>query len=86
MTTLNSLLNGLSITGVFDSRTDNLSAQIAVIDERRTELDQRMTALEARYMEQFKVMDSLVAQLETTGSFLESQLDALPGFVEDRSR
>ena len=87
MTTLNSLLNGFTqLQGVFDSRTDNLSAQIAVIDERRTELDQRMTALEARYMEQFKVMDSLVAQLETTGSFLESQLDALPGFVEDRSR
>lgn len=87
MTTLNSLLSGFTqLQGVFDSRTDNLSAQIAVIDERRTQLDQRMTALEARYKEQFKVMDSLVAQLETTGSFLESQLDALPGFVEDRSR
>ena len=78
---LDTLLTGfLSTTGVFDSRTDSLNSRVEDIAEQRTTLDRRMTNLEARYRAEFNALDSLLAQLTSTGDFLLAQLNALPGF------
>ena len=84
---LDTLLTGfLSTTGVFDSRTDSLNSRVEDIAEQRTTLDRRMTNLEARYRAEFNALDSLLAQLTSSGDFLLAQLDALPGFNSGSDR
>jgi flagellar hook-associated protein 2 len=40
-------------------------------------VDLRMEAVEARYRAQFTALDTLLAQMQTTGDFLTQQLAAL---------
>jgi flagellar hook-associated protein 2 len=40
-----------------------------------------MTALETRLFAQYNAMDTLVASLNATSTYLENQLDNLPGVV-----
>ncbi len=64
--------------GIIDSRRDGLQSRLDGIDDRREVLDRRMASLEARLSAQFIAMDILVAQLQSTGSFLTQQLANLP--------
>jgi flagellar capping protein FliD len=41
-----------------------------------------MDKLEARVLAQFSVMDALVGQLNSIGSFLTSSLKSLPGYTK----
>jgi len=59
--------------GALDDRMDELT-------EMRAALDERMSRTEARYRAQFTTLELLVSQLNTTGTFLAQQLEALPGF------
>lgn len=77
--TLSGILNA---TGSIASRTDALNTKIATVALERAELEVRLAKIEARYLRQFNAMDALVAQLTSTGDFLEAQFDALPGFVK----
>ena len=72
-----SLTPYLQFDGLLKSRNESLSGQIADIDERRSRLSTRESALEARYLAQFSAMDALVASLQATGDFLTRQIDAL---------
>lgn len=65
--------------GTFDSRTAGLKSSIDDINDRREALALRLTALQARYTQQFVALDSLLAQLQTTSNFLSQQLSNLPG-------
>lgn len=65
--------------GTFDSRTAGLKSSIDDINDRREALALRLTALQARYTQQFVALDSLLAQLQTTSNFLNQQLGNLPG-------
>ncbi len=69
----------LESDGLLDSKTDGLNASINDINAQRQKLEERLTLIEARYIKQFSAMDSLVAQLNTTSSFLQNQLASLPG-------
>jgi len=64
--------------GIINSRTEGLQSRLDGIDDKRDRLDRRMEALEARLNAQFTAMDILVAQLQSTGSFLTQQLANLP--------
>lgn len=64
--------------GIIDSRSDGLQDRLNDIDDRRDNLDRRMEALQARLTAQFTAMDTLVAQLQSTGTFLTQQLANLP--------
>lgn len=78
---LGSLLNPyLESGGVFDARTESLKTSIKEIGNQRTALGQRLEALQARYLKQFNALDGLLAQLQTTSTFLSQQLSQLPGF------
>lgn len=65
--------------GLLDSRNDSLEARTDSIADQRLALDRRMTQVEARYRTQFVALDGLVAQLQSTSSFLSQQLANLPG-------
>ena len=64
--------------GIIDARSDGLQNRLDKIDDQRDLLSRRMASLEARLNAQFTAMDILVAQLQSTGSFLTQQLDNLP--------
>jgi len=72
------ITNFLKADGALDSRTDGIQDRIEDIEDRRERLDFRMEALEARYRAQFNALDSLLAQLQSTGDFLTQQLASLP--------
>ena len=76
---LNTLLDRyVSSDGLLSSRTDGLKTRIESISDDRERLGQRLVALESRYRAQFTAMDIIVAQLQSTSSFLTAQLANLP--------
>ena len=76
---LETLMEGflVSTTGIFDSRINSLSTQLTAISDDRTDLARRMQSLEDRYFAQLNAMDSLLAEIETTGNFLTQQFEAM---------
>ena len=76
---LETLMEGflVSTTGIFDSRISSLSTQLTAITDDRTDLARRMQSLEDRYCAQLNAMDSLLAEIETTGNFLTQQFEAM---------
>ena len=75
------LENYLQTSGTIDGRTDSINDKLKDITEERTALDYRSAKLEARLYKQFNAMDLIVAQLNSTGQWLTSALDNLPGVV-----
>ena len=70
-TSLDRLLND---DGLLDGRSDGLDRRTRTLADQRTQLDRRMTQVEARYRAQFVALDGLVAKLQSTGNFLTQQL------------
>lgn len=76
---LKTLIGGfLDNEGILSARTDSIESAVEEIGVEREALDRRMAILEARYRSQFTVLDTLMAQLNSTSSFLTQQIDALP--------
>ena len=76
-TRLDNLLSGLlGGNSPLTARTNSLNQQVARIDDQRTTLNNRMTALEKRYSAQFQAMDALVGQLTTTSNYLTQQFSS----------
>jgi flagellar hook-associated protein 2 len=76
---LETLMEGflISTTGIFDSRISSLNTQLRDIADDRADLARRMQSLEDRYFAQLNAMDSLLAEIETTGDFLTQQFEAM---------
>jgi flagellar hook-associated protein 2 len=75
---LETLMEGFLVTGgVFDSRNTSLSAQLTEITDDRTSLTRRMQSLEDRLYAQLNAMDSLLAEIQTTGDFLTQQFESM---------
>lgn len=70
----------LSSGGVFDTQTNNLNDSLRKIGVERGKLQDRLSQMQTSMLKQFNAMDSMVAQLNTTGSYLSQQLSNLPGF------
>lgn len=71
--------------GIIEGRTKALQNTLSGIDEQRERLETRLASLETRLLAQFNAMDTLVANLSSTGDFLSSQLSSLPGVVKKDS-
>ena len=69
----------LSSDGTLESKISGLQDSVTDLVSQQEALDLRALSLEARYRRQFNALDGLIAQLNTTQSFLSS---ALSGFVE----
>ncbi len=75
----------LETDNLIDSRTSGLNTRIERINEQRTALNNKLDTLETRLFKQFNAMDTIVAQLQSTGNFLEQQLAILPGVVRNKN-
>jgi flagellar hook-associated protein 2 len=62
-----------------------LDKSLEKVGDERLDLEDRLQTLEKRMLNQFIAMDTLVAQYNNTGSYLASQLSALPGFAPQKS-
>jgi flagellar hook-associated protein 2 len=71
------LENYLKSGGILDSKTGGLNDSIDIINEKRIDLERSLQQMESRLLSQFIAMDSIVASLQSTGSFLTQQLDSL---------
>ncbi|MBV1928040.1 MAG: flagellar filament capping protein FliD [Gammaproteobacteria bacterium] len=76
----NMLDSFLGANNILEVRLDGLQDRIDKIDEEGVELGRRMEAIEIRYRSQFGKLDGLLAQLNNTSNFLETQLANLPTF------
>ena len=72
------LNNFLGSNGLIASREDGLNDKLEDIAEQREDLDTRIASLEARLIQQFTALDTLIAQFNSTSSFLSVQLANLP--------
>ncbi len=75
---LDTLLNNILLDdGALETRIDTLQERIEDVGTRREGLELRWAEVEARYNKQFNALDSLLASLENTSSYLELQFDNL---------
>lgn len=63
--------------GVLDSRTDALNAQIKKLTTEREALDRRMEHVEERLRAQFSALDTMLAQFQSTSTYLAQQLSSI---------
>ena len=66
----------LSSTGLIQSRTTALNNDLRTYSDEQTDLDDKIAALTADYNAKFGAMESLVTQLNKTGEYLTSMMDA----------
>jgi flagellar hook-associated protein 2 len=64
--------------GILATRTESMQTSLRSIDVKRDQLDRRMESFEQRLQRQFAALDRMVAQMQSTSSFLASQLANLP--------
>lgn len=75
---LNSMLGTvLSTTGIIETRSNSLTAQQTNIDNENAAIAARTAVIQQRYMTQFNAMDTLLAQMQNTSTFLTQQFNAL---------
>lgn len=72
--------------GLIDVRTEGLRNSLAGIEQRREALDLRMESVEARLTRQFSALDQLVAQLNSTSTYLQSQLESISQITTQSKR
>ena len=63
--------------GLLDSRESTLNRQIRDTESARTNLQFRLTQKEAALVDQFSTLDALIATMNTTSSFLSTQLEQI---------
>jgi len=73
----NTLERALSSAGGIAVRTTALGEERKRLEDRQDNIDARMEAQLARYVQQFTTLDMLLSQLDTTSSYLDTQLDSL---------
>jgi flagellar hook-associated protein 2 len=71
--------------GVLDARESGLQSSIKDITKQREALNERLTALQARYTREFNALDTLMSQLQGTSNFLNQQLSRLPGWTTPKN-
>ena len=73
----------LGVGGTIESRTDSYTQTKEGFGDRIEQLELRMTAIEERYRRQYAALDTLVASMNTTGSFLSQQLLSLQNLTSN---
>jgi flagellar hook-associated protein 2 len=75
---LRDVLTGyLGNQGLLESRSKGLNDRMQSIQKNRNDLDARMEKLAATYRRQFTALDALMAQMQSTSTFIAQQLGAL---------
>jgi flagellar hook-associated protein 2 len=76
----------LASSGEFAARDARISAQRRRLEQDREALDARMVVLQQRYLKQFTAMDTMLAQLQSTSSYLTQQLEGLANLANGKGR
>jgi flagellar hook-associated protein 2 len=71
------LTQALGATGLFKSTSDSINASLKDITAQQASWNDRLTKIEANYRAQFSALDTLVASMQTTQSYLSQQLTSL---------
>jgi flagellar hook-associated protein 2 len=71
--------------GIIQGRLDSKAGQLDKIDDERIVFGRKMEALESRLLAQYNAMDLLVANLNATSSYVQAQLDNMPGVVRNNN-
>lgn len=74
----------LGFAGSLENKVDGLQERVDDIEEESADFDKRMDLLEARLRLQFAAADALISNLNSTSTFLEQQLENLPGVTRDK--
>ena len=67
--------------GLIQSRIDSKEGQLRDIDDERDTLTRKIESLSSRLYAQYNAMDLLVASLNSTSSYVQAQLENMPGVV-----
>lgn len=70
--------NMLETGAPLDTRDQALQKAVKQIAADKVKLDDRMEAVQKRYMKQFTALDTLLSSLQTTSDYLTQQLSKLP--------
>lgn len=68
--------------GRIQARQDAANTRLKDISKQQDALDLRMERIQARYSAQFGALDTLIAQMKTTSSYLTQQLANLPSYSD----
>ena len=83
---LDTVIKGYTASdGVISSRIEGRELQLAKLETDVEKFNTRMAKYEERLYSQYNAMDLLVANLNSTGSYLQQQLANLPGVVKKSS-
>lgn len=78
------LKNHLDTDGTFKFRQNNLNQSLKDLENDKASHEYRMSQLEVRLRAQYANLDVLIAQMQSTGSYLTQQLANLPGFTNKK--
>jgi len=71
--------------GLIDAKEDGLNAQIEDVQDSAASFTLRLEMVEARYRAQYSALDTLMANLSATSSYLDQQLSALANLIPGNS-
>ncbi|MEL0631910.1 flagellar filament capping protein FliD [Pseudoalteromonas carrageenovora] len=71
--------------GIIQNRIDSKTNQLEDVDDQRLSLASKMESLSDRLYAQYNAMDLLVASLNSTSSYVQAQLENMPGVVSNNS-
>lgn len=71
------ITNLLASKGLIASRTESLQGQVKQLEGDRERLEDRLTAVEARYTKQFNSLDQQLSSMQSMSSYLAQQLASI---------
>ncbi|HEY0563302.1 MAG TPA: flagellar filament capping protein FliD [Methylophilus sp.] len=71
------LSNLLDDEGILAARTDGMNSTIKRLDAQTESINVRLAVIEKRYREQYTRLDSLLASLQSTSSYLTQQIQSI---------
>ena len=74
--------NYLDSKGIMNQRETSLNSQLDDLEDDVLNHEYRMEELEARLRQQYAGLDVLLAQMQSTQTYLSAQLSSLPGFTK----
>lgn len=77
--------NLLGVTGSIATRTSGINSMVASLDKQRDALSVRLTAIEKQYRAQFTALDSAIASMQNTSSYLTQQLTGIANITNYNS-
>ncbi|MBF0219292.1 MAG: flagellar filament capping protein FliD [Gammaproteobacteria bacterium] len=77
---MNTVTKGLlDFNGVIDSRQSGLNGRIKYLNDQITNMEFRMESKETSLRRRYSNLDTLLSQIQSSGSYLTQQLASLPG-------